>query len=114
MSTSSTAYAGLWGSDSATTEGNVEATMPQAGSLSNFYVRISQNAGSGNDWTFTVRKNNAGQTALQCQISGSSAVSCSDTSGSVSFAVGDRIAIEHVPNSTPNSAVMHWTALYTP
>ena len=114
MSTSSDNFQSLWGADSNATEANVEATMPLAGTLSDFYVRVSQAPGTGNSWTFTVRKNGADEAALQCPISGSSAVTCSDTAGTVSYAVGDRIAIRSDPDSGPNAAIMHWTAQYTP
>ncbi len=91
--------------------------MPVAGTLSNFYVRINEgpdNGGgaNGDAYTFTVRKNGADETSLECTIT-EAAVDCSDNTGSVSFAAGDRIAIKSQAANAPAPRFMHWTAKYT-
>jgi hypothetical protein len=95
------------------TESTVQVPMPVAGNLSKFYVNLDGSPGTGNSYTFTVRKNGADQIDLQVVISGS-ATSGSDTSGSVSFAAGDLISIESTPASSPTDRGARWSATFTP
>lgn len=66
-------------------------TMPFACTARNLQVRLGSPPGSGDTDTITLYHNGA-QSTLKCTISGSTAVTCSDTNlvDAVSFAAGDR------------------------
>jgi hypothetical protein len=103
-------YGIFGGSGISSTEANVQQVLPVAASASNLYVRISAQPGSGNSYTFTLRKNSA-DTSLSCSISGTATV-CSNSSGAVSFSAGDLISIEITPSSNPASATGSWAIQY--
>ena len=83
------------------------------GTVSNFRVRLSSNAGSsGTSYTFTVRQNGT-NTAVTCTITGA-ANTCSDTTNTVAFAAGDLFSISAVPSSSQPSDNLEvsWYARY--
>lgn len=93
-------------------ESQCEQTMPVAGTVSQFRIRLDL-APTG-QYIFTVRKNGA-NTTVTCTITEASASNvCADLANSVSFDAGDRIAIQSAPSSTPGTRQMRWTAQFTP
>lgn len=83
-----TTYMGVDGCD--TTETNVDYPIPAAMTVLGMHCLES----TDNTCTmrFTLRKNAADQTAMQCTAT--NAVACSDTAGSVSFTGGDLLSIK--------------------
>jgi hypothetical protein len=82
------------------TETSVRQVVPVAGTVANLAVNLATAPG-GNSWTFTIRKNGA-NTAVTCKIEGGGAnTSCNDATHSVTFAVGDLIALQVTPASGP-------------
>ena len=60
-----------------------------------------------------VRQNGANSSVV-CTIL-ETATTCSDTSHTVTFAVGDLISVGVAPSvSNPNARAMHWTAQFSP
>jgi hypothetical protein len=89
------------------TEGTVAFPSPVAGTISQLNVRMLAAPGSGgggsasDNYVFNVRKNGA-NTGVTCTITGQTAVTCSDLVNTVAVAVGDTIALQAVPGSSPN------------
>jgi hypothetical protein len=82
--------------------------VPVSGTLSNLYVNIRIEAGTGNSWTFTVLKNK-GATPLTCTMT-NPAVTCSDTTHTASFNAGDTLELEADPSSDNQSPqVINWS-----
>jgi hypothetical protein len=84
-----------------------------AGTVSNLRIELEAAAGSaGNGYTFTLRKGGV-DTAVTCQILGA-ATSCTDTTNSVSFAVGDLFSIKAVSSAAGanDNRDVHWIAKY--
>jgi hypothetical protein len=105
-------FMGMFSSGSSATEGHVQQPMPVAGTLNNFYVRIDSALAATNSETYTVRKN-AVDTALTCTITSvGGAVTCSDTTHSVSFAAGDLISIGTAHTGVVPTSGARWTAHY--
>ncbi len=108
-------YSPLFGAFGSATETSAQSEMTVSGTMSNLRVRVTQ-PGTGADsatdsYLFTIRKN-GGPTALSCSVTGA-AVRCEDND-SVTFAVGDLIALETDPTGTPaNNAVVRWTVKFT-
>ena len=88
--------------------------MPVGGTLSNFNVLLDGAPGNANSYTFTLRRNATTDTSVTCSISGSSAVSCSDSTNSATFNAGDRISIKVTPANGPTGRRMGWTAKFVP
>jgi len=110
-------YFGLFGSPGMNSVGTDESTlqwpMPAAGTVSNLYVRLSESAGAaGTSYTFTIRKNGS-STGVACTAV-AAASTCSDTSGSVTFAAGDLISVQASPSATPpaDNLDVAWTAKF--
>lgn len=78
--------------------GNLQ-TWPMAGTLKNFYMSLGTAPAAGKSWVCTVRKNNA-DTALTCTIADAN-TQCSDTSNSVTVAVGDEMDVRCVASGSP-------------
>lgn len=76
------------------TESVSQLPMPQRFRVSRLYAISSANAGGGQTFTYTVRKNGVA-TTLTCQIAGATNVG-QDTTNSVEFANGDLLSIEIV------------------
>ena len=94
------------------TESEVTQVMPVGGTLSRFSVLLNGTPGGTNSYAFTVRKNGA-DTTLTCTITGS-AVSCADSSHSVSFETDDTISIKASPTGGPNARRMGWVGKFVP
>jgi len=105
-------YVPMFNAGRFTNESDAQQIVPVGGSLSRLYVRLNGSPGSGDSYTFTVRRNGA-DTSLSCTISGS-ATDCSDTADSVQLQAGDLIAIAAVPTSSPTGRQMSWTARFEP
>jgi len=100
-----------------TTESAVVQSMPAAGTLSRFYVRLSSTAFNKDKgaYVFTVRKNGL-DTGVACTIG----VGGTDANGligmdlehNVEFKEGDTIAISSTPSDNPNPAAMRWMARF--
>jgi hypothetical protein len=93
----------------------VNQIMAIPGELSYLYVRLDNNPGGTNSYTFTVRKNGLDST-LSCTIIGA-ATSCMniDPAHSVTFDAEDLISIKAVPSSPrPTARSMRWTAKFSP
>jgi hypothetical protein len=97
---------GMFLSEGSSAEGDVQQPMPFAGTLGNFTVRIISD---GITFTAIVRKNGV-DTALACTIPAPVAVTCSDTTDTVSFAAGDLISVRTTTDFGARPAV--WTARY--
>jgi len=85
----------------------VQQVVPVAGTISSLFVDLGEDPGTGNSWTFTIRKKSGPgstqSTAVTCSISGNSATSCNSAALSVTFAAGDLISLQASPNSEPDS-----------
>lgn len=84
-------------------EASAKRTMASAKTMSSLSVSCSTAPGSGQSFTYTLRKNGA-DTALTCAISGASATTASDMSHSVSFAPGDELSLKVVVSASALSA----------
>jgi hypothetical protein len=105
-------FMGMFVSGSSATEAHVQQPMPVAGTLKDFYIRIDSALSALNSETYTVRRN-AVDTTLTCTITnGSGAVTCSDTTHSVSFSAGDLISIGTSHGGAVPSQGTRWTAHY--
>jgi hypothetical protein len=107
-SVKSTSYLGPFlTSQSNTTESNVQQVVPVAGTISGLFVDLGEDPGTGNSWTFTIRKKSGPgvtqSTSVTCLISGNSATSCNSAALSVTFVAGDLISLQATPNSEPDS-----------
>ena len=101
----STAYWAISGSlGPSSTENFRNIIMPVAGTLRNLYIRNGSTQSPTGSMTFTLRKNGA-DTAITITFTSSdgAATTKSDTTNSVSVAVGDLICIKAV-NAAPSSA----------
>jgi hypothetical protein len=97
--------------DGTGSESFVQQRIPTAGTLSQFAVRASADAGSSTDaYVITVRKNGASQ-AVTCTITSSSNI-CNDASHTATFAAGDLISIQIDGQNSPDTINFHWTAEY--
>jgi hypothetical protein len=113
-STSATNYLGPFANSLSATESSVQLTVPVAGTLANLNVKIGTAAGSGNSYTFTIRKNASSQAAMSCKIEGTTPTACS-SAGTAAFAAGDLLSLQVVPNSNPNNwGDAHWAVTLTP
>lgn len=91
-------------------EAAINMVMPVAGTAKNLYVDLTAVPGVGNSWAMTLRKNGA-DTALTCTISGLS-TTCTDTSNTVSIAVGDLLAIAATETGTATITKMKPSLTY--
>jgi hypothetical protein len=112
MTNNATTFMGLGGVAQAT-ESLAQVPIQTSGTLSNLDIRLTAGPGtSPNSWTFTVRKNGA-NTAMTCAINTAAGVQCADNSNTVSFAAGDLLSIQIVPNSAPTTSISRWTAKFS-
>src|SRR3990167_6168183 len=100
--------------DSAT-EADHEMVFPIAGTLDHLYAEIEGAAGTGNSYTFTVRKCDptCADELLACSISGASATTCNNGTD-VSVAAGDRVTIQVTPASTTTARVGYFGIRFIP
>jgi hypothetical protein len=95
----------------ATTEPGAKIPFPEAGTLSNFRLRLDAAPGSGKQWVFTIRKNGVA-TGLTITIA-NSATTGADTTDSVSIAAGDQISVSCTPTGTPTQPnVVSWASSF--
>lgn len=107
-------YVGMFRSRATSTEAEVRQAMPVEGSVRNLYVNVATAPGGTAAYIFTMRRDGANQTALQCTIAGGS-LGCSDTAGSVCFDVGNDISILADPDPSGGTTPgMWWTAEFAP
>lgn len=83
------------------TEANLGVVAPRAMTLTRLRVATGGSPGSGQTFTFTLRKNLA-DTAITCSMTGA-AISASDTAHAVVFAAGDRITLKAVASGASSS-----------
>jgi hypothetical protein len=104
-----------------------DSPLPVGGTLSNFTILIVNESGlaAGGDITFTVLKNGA-DTAATCTLTNAQIpfaiagsypmypeASCSDSTDSVGFAAGEKIAVKITATaSVPNGFIVNWAAAY--
>jgi parallel beta-helix repeat protein len=105
----STVYIGL-GPQSAT-EASVEFAVPHACTVKKLYAHSSGAPGTGEAYTYTLRKNTA-DTSITCSISGSTSKDGVDIMHSVDLAAGDKIAVK-VVTSSGASVQLHRATLET-
>ncbi len=107
-----TRYVPMFNAGRSATESDVQQPVPVAGTVSSFYVTLDGSPGSGNSYTFVVRKNGE-DTPVTCIISDADTTG-SDLTDSVSFDAGDYISIMVTPASNPTARSMSWTAQFSP
>jgi len=112
LSRTLTNYVPMFNASVSNVESQNQQFMPVAGTISNFYVILNGSPGSGNSFTFVVRKNGV-DTLVTCTISGTNTTG-SDLTNSVSFAAGDYISIMVTPTGNPTARTMRWTAQFLP
>jgi hypothetical protein len=106
------AFMGMFTSGSSTTEAQVQQSMPIAGTLKNFTIRLDAALAGGTSIAYTVRKNGVA-TALTCTITtASAALSCSDVTHTAAFVAGDLISIGTLRTGTVAAQGTRWTAQY--
>lgn len=90
------------------TESNCQVSMPNGGTLSNFYFNTTTSQPGTGTLVVTVRKNGA-DTAVTATVSaGAGAGVFSDTSHSFSYVAGDKLNIKVVNNASGNSASINY------
>ncbi len=106
-----TTYMGTFVGSNSTTESSEQVAMPVAGTIKNFFVRLSSNVGgSGKNIVFTVDKNGVSQ-PVTCTIT-SGASSCSDVTHNVAFSAGDIISIKVVADNGIGNLTAQWSSQY--
>jgi hypothetical protein len=95
-----------------TTSTNGQATAQVAGTAEYLTVTIGAAPGLGKSYTFTLEKN-AADTAITCQITGTTATSCTDLAHTATFAATDKINMKCVPASSPASITGVLTTTWT-
>ena len=96
-------FCGPLSSDRQTTEADVRAGMPRAGTASKLYVYIANGVPAGQTVTVALEKNGA-DSALGCTIpagSGPGVFAC-DTSDTVPYAKGDNFSLKYLTSSGTN------------
>jgi hypothetical protein len=104
----STRYFGPSIDTSTTSEGAIQEVLLSAGTVSNLRVYLTGSAGSGDSYTFTVRRDPAGptgpgNTGITCTVTGSSTSECNDTTHSQAFAAGDAISLVATESNNPTA-----------
>jgi hypothetical protein len=89
----------------------IQETLQSAGTVSNLRVYLTGSAGSGDSYTFVVRRDPAGaagpsDTGITCTVSGSSESDCTDTTHSQVFSAGDAISLVATENNNPTTQSM--------
>lgn len=86
----------------------IQEVLLTSGKVSNLRIFLTSSPGSGDSYTFTVRRDPAGatgpsSTGITCTIEDSN-TSCEDTTHSQEFAAGDALSIQTTENNNPNGA----------
>lgn len=89
----------------------IQEVLSSAGTVSNLRIYLTGPAGSGDSYTFTVRRDPAGaagpsDTGITCTVTGSSSSECSDFAHSQAFAPGDAISIVATDGNSPSAQSM--------
>lgn len=89
-------------------EATIQETMLSAGTVGNLRIYLTGTAGSGDSYTFTVRRDPAGapgpeDTGIACTVTGSSASECTDTTHSQAFATGDAVSLVATEDGNPST-----------
>ena len=109
MANDTTRYFGTSFDLSSSTEAPLQEVLFSAGTVSNLRIYLIGGApGSGDSYTFTVRRDPAGvtgpsNTGITCTVSGSSNTECSDTSHTQAFAAGDAISVVATDGGNPST-----------
>ena len=94
-------------------EADFQDVMTVAGTISQFFVRQGTATGAGRNNVWTLRKNGS-VTALTCTVP-AAATTCSDTTNSVSFSVGDLISVQLTAGAGGGTNTpANWTAKFVP
>jgi len=108
-------YFGLFGSpnaNSSDTESDVQGIVPKTGSVTDFYVLLSDtNDAASSSYTFTLRKDGS-DTSVTCQVTTTD--SCNDTTHCADFTAGQKISVSSHPSDTDptDNLDLVWTALF--
>ena len=103
------------GGNSSSTESQAQCVIPVTGVIDKLYVQLSAGTGSGNENTFTVMQCSPSSGAcsgvassLTCNIN--NAISCNDTSHTLSVTAGDLIDLKSiVALGSPTSKTVTWS-----
>jgi hypothetical protein len=76
--------------------------------LTGFYVNVNTAPGAGQTYTFTLRTGGV-DSSVTCQISGASALACSDTTHSVSVTASSAIDVKMVSSSSAATTIVSWS-----
>ncbi len=121
LPTSSTEFASFQGTNNWTTSESASSkAVPAPGTFSDLRISLTVAPGAGNSYVFTVNKGTLASmsaTAVTCTITGASATTCNSGASTFSISTGDIgaappsniITLEANPDSTPTSAVAHWS-----
>jgi len=86
-----------------------DSVIPTDGTASDLYVELNSAPGTGGDAHQIRLLKNGVATGLTCTIT-DSATTCNDTLNSVSFVVGDLVAMEFTPSGpSPNASFARWS-----
>jgi len=108
MNTSTTQYMGLQGMNDSP-NANIfrgQRVCSAAGTIKNFYVKLTGSPGAGDSFVFTLNKNGVNQT-LTATVS-ELGTTGNDTVNSFIVAAGDLLTIEINPAGTPNDVLPTW------
>jgi hypothetical protein len=98
--------AGSYGLSS--TEANVAAPFPVAGTIGGLQIRLAGGSpGTGNNYVFNVMKNGLAVSGFTCTIA-DSATTCTDTD-TLSMAAGDTLSLRTTPTSNPTQRAVTWS-----
>jgi hypothetical protein len=87
-----------------------ESVLPVACNVTGLYVRVDTTPGGAATRTFTLVRNTSSEGDMVCSIA-DPAVACSDTTDSVAFNAGDRIAVQADNAGGPAAAIGQWGIL---
>lgn len=101
-----------------TSEPAIQEVLSAGGKVSNLRIYLTGSPGSGDSYTFTVRRDPAGasppvNTGITCTVSGSS-TTCEDTKDSQTFAAGEAISIAASKSGNPTSRAMYFRLDFQP
>lgn len=79
--------------------------------LSNLRLQLSGTPGSGNNYAFTLRQNQATPAGAPTVTIADLATTGSDLVGSIAFVSGNTVALQQVPSSAPTARTVIWSFL---
>ena len=100
------------------TEAAIQEVLTSGGKVSNLRIYLSSSPGTGDSYTFVVRRDPAGaaapvSTGITCTIKDSS-TSCEDKANTQTFAAGDAISVLATEGSNPSSSTMFFRLDFQP